>query len=57
MGERERLTAEYETCDALADGPHTLRNIRTKLLNDACEIVTHDSAILGLLEHTFESLP
>jgi hypothetical protein len=57
MCEREKLTAKYETCDALANAPHTLRNIRAKLLNDTCEIVTHDSAILGRLDHTSESLP
>jgi hypothetical protein len=35
-----KLTAKYETCDALAHGPHTLRNVQTKLLNNACEIIT-----------------
>jgi hypothetical protein len=50
MREREReLTASDDTRDALADGPHALRNICSKCLNDAREIVTYDSAILGIL--------
>ena len=52
-----KLTAPDGTRDALADGPRTLRNIWSKFLNDACEIVTYDSAILGLLEYTSKTLP
>lgn len=52
-----RLTTENETRDALADSPHTLRNIRTDFLNDAGEIVTHDSAVFGLPEYTSKTLP
>ena len=45
-----KLTASDDTRDALADGSHALRNIWSKFLNDAREIVTYDSAILGILE-------
>jgi len=54
---RGKLTAVNDTRDALADCPHALRNIRTKFLNDACEIVTHDSTILALPEYASKRLP
>ena len=54
---RKKLTANNDPRDTIADSPNTLRNIGTKFLDDACKIVTHDSAILGLPECTSKSLP
>jgi hypothetical protein len=53
------LTAENDTSDTLADGPHTPsgRNIRSEFLDNPGEIVTNDPAILGLLEYTSKRLP
>jgi hypothetical protein len=51
------LTAENDTCDTLADGPHTPRNIRSEFLDNPGEIVTNDPAILGFLEYTPERFP
>lgn len=55
--QNRKLTAHDDTRDRLADGPHTFRNTRSKFLDNAREIVTHDSAILALLENTSKSLP
>jgi len=55
-GENRKLTVSHHTRNPLADGPHTLRDIWTKFLDDACKIPAQNSAILGRLERDFKNL-
>ena len=52
-----RLTAEYETADALLHGPYTLRDVRPKFFNGAREITSDNGAVFFRLEGTLECLP
>ena len=52
-----RLTAEYETADALLHSPRSRRDVRPKFFDRAREIISDNGAVFMRFKGTLECLP